>query len=81
MRVSVREVLRNFSYFTDKALAEPVIITKNGRDRVVMISAEEFAMMRDLIDGEAGQAAALEKIKPIAASPPRSPRRKAVPRS
>ena len=50
MRASVREILRNFAYFTDRALIEPVIITKNGRDRIVMISAEEYAMMRDLID-------------------------------
>ena len=80
MRVSVREVLRNFSYYTDKALAEPVIITKNGRDRIVMISAEEFAMMRDLIDGEAGLAAAVDKVKHVAASLPRSSRRNAVKR-
>ncbi len=60
MRVSVREVLRNFSYFTDKALAEPVIITKNGRDRIVMISVEEYAMMRDLIDGASGASEAAE---------------------
>ena len=50
MRASVREILRNFAYFTDRALIEPVIITKNGRDRIVMISAEEYAMRRDLID-------------------------------
>ena len=55
MRASVREILRNFAYFTDRALVEPVIITKNGRDRIVMISAEEYAMMRDLIDRSSEQ--------------------------
>jgi len=51
MRVSVKELLRNFSLLSDKALSEPVIITKNGRDRLVLVSVEEYSMMRDMIGG------------------------------
>ena len=49
MRVSVKELVRNFSFLSDKALNEPVIITKNGRDRLVLVSVEEYLLMRDTI--------------------------------
>jgi prevent-host-death family protein len=57
MRVSVKELLRNFSLLSDKALQEPLIITKNGRDRLVLVSVDEYNLMRDMIgraspDGE-----------------------------
>ena len=42
MRVTSVEFIKNYGALADKALAEPVVITKNGRDRLVMISAEEF---------------------------------------
>jgi prevent-host-death family protein len=48
MRVSVKELLRNFSRLSDKALSEPVIITKNGRDRLVLVSIEEYSMLSDM---------------------------------
>ena len=51
MRVSVKELLRNFSLLSDKALSEPVIITKNGRDRLVLVSIEEFSMLSDMTGG------------------------------
>ena len=54
MRVSVKELLRNFSRLSDKALSEPVIITKNGRDRLVLVSIEEFLMLSDMTGGESG---------------------------
>ena len=63
MRVSVREILRNFAFFGDKALSAPVIITKNGRDRLVLISVEEYAMLRDLMDDASEDAA--ESVKPV----------------
>ena len=50
MRVSVKELLRNFSLFSDRALNEPVIITKNGRDRLVLVSYEEYGLLRDMFD-------------------------------
>jgi prevent-host-death family protein len=51
MRVSVKELLRNFSRLSDKALSEPVIITKNGRDRLVLLSIEEYSMLSDMTSG------------------------------
>ena len=53
MRVSVKELLRNFSRLSDKALSEPVIITKNGRDRLVLVSIEEYSMLSDMTGGGA----------------------------
>jgi hypothetical protein len=32
----------NYGSLADKALMEPVTITKNGRDRLVVVSAEEY---------------------------------------
>jgi PHD/YefM family antitoxin component YafN of YafNO toxin-antitoxin module len=52
MRVSVKELLRNFSRLSDKALSEPVIITKNGRDRLVLLGMDEYSMLRDMPSGE-----------------------------
>jgi prevent-host-death family protein len=52
MRVSVKELLRNFSRLSDKALSEPVIITKNGRDRLVLVSIEEYSMLRDMTSND-----------------------------
>jgi PHD/YefM family antitoxin component YafN of YafNO toxin-antitoxin module len=49
MRVSSAEFIKNYGRLTDKAITEPVTITRNGRDRLVVISAEEFErlMRRD----------------------------------
>jgi len=49
VRVSVAELLRKFSLLSDKALNEPIIIAKNGRDRLVLVSVEEYLLMRDTI--------------------------------
>ena len=35
-RVSTVELLRYFGVYSDVALAEPIILTKNGRDRLVL---------------------------------------------
>ncbi len=42
MKVSTAEFIKNYGLLADKALSEPVTITKNGRDRLVVLSAEEF---------------------------------------
>ena len=47
MRVSVKELVMNFSLLSDKALKEPLIIAKNGRDRLVLLSVEEYQLMRE----------------------------------
>lgn len=41
-QVTSAELVRNFGELSDVALAEPVHITKNGRERLVLISEEEF---------------------------------------
>lgn len=42
MRVTTAEFIKNYGTLADKALSEPVTITKNGRDRLVVMSAEEY---------------------------------------
>jgi prevent-host-death family protein len=70
MKVSTADLVRNFGVLADKALAEPVTITKNGRDRLVLLSVEEYARLKrrdreairptDLTDEERGAIAAAE---------------------
>jgi prevent-host-death family protein len=42
LRVSAAEFHRNVGHYQDVALVQPVTITKNGRDRTVLISADEY---------------------------------------
>lgn len=46
MRVSSAEFIKNYGSLTDKALGEPVTITRNGRDRLVLLSAQEYARLK-----------------------------------
>ena len=46
MRVSTAEFLKNYGVLADKALGEAVVITKNGRDRLVVVSAEEYVRLK-----------------------------------
>jgi hypothetical protein len=46
MRVSTADFIKNYGTLADRALMEPVTITKNGRDRLVVISAEEFERLK-----------------------------------
>jgi prevent-host-death family protein len=46
MKATAAEVGKNFGLFADKALAEPVTITKYGREHLVLISAEEYARLK-----------------------------------
>jgi prevent-host-death family protein len=43
---SAGEFVRAFSHYSDVALAEPVIITKNGRPRNILISAAEYDRLK-----------------------------------
>lgn len=49
-RVTSAEAARNFSRFSDLALNEPVVVTKNGRDRMVMLGIDEYNFLIDTID-------------------------------
>ena len=42
MRVSSGDFIRKFGTYTDSALSEPIIITKNGRERLVLLSIDEY---------------------------------------
>jgi prevent-host-death family protein len=50
--VSSAEFQRNLGLYQDKALAEPVTVTKNGRERLVLLSVDEYHRLRN----EAGRA-------------------------
>jgi prevent-host-death family protein len=44
--VSSAEFQRKLGLYQDKALAEPVIITKNGRERLVLLSVDEYQRLK-----------------------------------
>ena len=46
MRISTADFIKNFGTLADQALAEPVRITKHGRDRLVMVSAAEYDRLK-----------------------------------
>jgi len=46
IRVSSTEFGKEIGRYQDAALSQPVIVTRNGRDRTVMISAEEYARLK-----------------------------------
>ena len=66
IRVTENEFQRAFGALTEQALREPVTITKNGRDLVVVVSAEEFARLKRR-DRQVGLAAELpeEWLDPV----------------
>jgi prevent-host-death family protein len=45
-RVTATEFRQDFGALTDKAKREPVVITKRGRDSLVVMSAEEWNRLR-----------------------------------
>ena len=46
IRVFSTEFNKEIGRYQDAALSQPVIVTRNGRDRTVMISAEEYARLK-----------------------------------
>jgi len=44
--VGATTLVRKFGHYQDIALREPVGITSNGRERVVLISAEEYRRLK-----------------------------------
>jgi prevent-host-death family protein len=45
-RVSASEFQQAFGALSDKARAEPVVITKHGRDSLVVMSADEWERLK-----------------------------------
>jgi len=75
INISSGEFLRAYGRISEAALKEPVSITSHGRERLVLISAEEYRRLKrndqaalypwELSDGDL---AALEKSEPPAAA-------------
>jgi prevent-host-death family protein len=68
--VSAAEFQRHFGRYQDEALLHPVAITRNGRERLVVLSSEQYRRLRrrsrevlragDLTGGELDQIAKTE---------------------
>lgn len=46
MKTTSADVGKNFGRFADRALVEPVTITKHGRDHLVLLSAAEYERLK-----------------------------------
>lgn len=46
VRISSTEFGKEVGKYQDVALTQPVVVTRNGRDRTVMISAEEYRRLK-----------------------------------
>lgn len=44
-KISTAEFIRHFGRFHDQAQKEPIVLTKHGRDTVVVVSKEVFERM------------------------------------
>jgi prevent-host-death family protein len=75
MRVSSGDFIRKFGTYTDSALSEPIIITKNGRERLVLLSIDEYNTLlhlrelhEDTKDGAPREAARKEPVRKVASA-------------
>lgn len=70
MRIALSEVVRDFPAVSERALTEPVTITRDDRDSLVLMSAEEYARLRagrrrvvvDVLDAEMVEAIARAEV-------------------
>jgi prevent-host-death family protein len=71
--VSAAEAARNFAEFNDAALREPVVVTRNGKARTVLVSVETFerylANERGVMLAKDTPEMFLEQIEAFAAGP------------
>ena len=75
VRVSAGELQRQWGRIQDMALAEPVTVTCKGRDRMVLLSTEEYNRLKrrdrevmSLADFTKADIAAIKKVKPSKAT-------------
>ena len=47
--VTTAELIRSFGTYSDIALSEPVVITKNGRERLVLLNVDEYNFFRHAV--------------------------------
>lgn len=45
-RIPAAEFQRNIGTYQDRALIEPVFVTRNGRERTVLLSVEEYRRLK-----------------------------------
>ncbi len=73
IRVSSTEFGKDSGRYQDAALSQPVIVTRNGRDRTVLISADEYRRLkkrdREVLSIEDFTAADVEAIRQAEPSP------------
>ncbi len=46
MRVTTADFIKHYGRLADRALSEPLTITKNGHDRLVVLSANEYERLK-----------------------------------
>lgn len=46
VKATAGELAKQFSHFSDVALVQPVVVTKNGRARNVLLSIEEYERLK-----------------------------------
>ena len=70
IRVPAAEFQRNIGRYQDLALTQPVAVTRNGRERTVMISIEEYQRLKrrdrevlGLVDFTDADVSALEETR------------------
>ena len=70
IKVSAADFQRNIGKYQDLALTQPVAVTRNGRERTVMISIEEYHRLKrrdrqvlGLEDFTDADIAALEQVR------------------
>lgn len=73
VKVASAEFQKNIGRYQDLALTQPVTVTKNGRDRTVLISAQEYQRLKrrdrvvmGLADFTEEDIAAIERATPPA---------------
>lgn len=69
-RVSSAEMAKKFSLYSDLALNEPIIVTRNGRDRLVILSVDEYNFLRETVDASRDSAATREDASTQTPHPP-----------
>ncbi len=75
VRISAGELQRQWGRVQDLALAEPVTVTCNGRDRMVLLSTEEYNRLKrrdrqvlGLNDFSDSDIEAIQAVQPSAAA-------------
>jgi len=44
--ITSAELQRNFGKYQDEALTRPISVTRNGRERIIMLSADEYRRLK-----------------------------------